>query len=351
MMMRHKEMFDARMDEWRFRHAVPDDPLFMTGLARYKHFDPSKISLSSGDALTLVRRPDNPDDPDAVEVFTSQGRKSIGFLPREVAAVISPVIDAGTVLEARFHAESDVASGMVVVHGDALSQLFEPLQAVSDEPDSDTPLYIKARTEDINISWYEQNAVKYSEGADKCNPRSDMSAFLSTLKPGARILDAGCGNGRDMLEMINQGFRVEGFDASAEMCRLAEEKTGGRGAVRHMRFSDYQDEPDSWDGIWAMASLVHVSPEDLADTVSALRASLKPGGTLFAALKAGEMSNVAADGRRMMRVNEEMVQEAFAGGGDLMICRRDIKTSSGAFDDWINVIYCKAPEPELRMEV
>lgn len=347
--MTHKEMFDARMDEWRFRHAVPDDPLFMTGLARYKHFDPSKISLSSGDSLKLVRRPDNPDDPNAVEVFTAPGRKSIGFLPREVAGVISPALDAGEDLGARFHAESDVASGMVVVHGDALSPLLGALQAVSDEPDSDTPLYIKGRTEDINVDWYDRNAVRYSEGADKCNPRSDMSAFLSTLRPGARILDAGCGNGRDMLEMLNQGFRVEGFDASAEMCRLAQEKTGV--APRHMRFSEYEDAPDSWDGIWAMASLVHVSPEDLPDVVNALRSSLKPGGTLFAALKAGDVSDVAPDGRRMMRVNEEMVKEAFCGGGELMVSRRNIRTSSGAMDDWINVIYCKAPEPELRIEV
>lgn len=349
--MTYREMFDAKTDEWRFLHGVPDEPLIMTRLSRYKHFDPSLISLSSGDELVLTRRENNQDDPNAIEVFAGAGRISIGFLPREVSAVLSPALDAGGDMSARFHAESDVASGMVVIHGEPIGPLFPALRAASDSSESDNRIYIKERTEDINVTWYDRNAVRYSEGADRCNPRSDMSAFLSTIPPGGRILDAGCGNGRDMVEMINRGFRVEGFDASSEMCRLAHEKTGGLVNPRHMRFRDYEDEPDTWDGIWAMASLVHVGTEDLPDVVNALRASLKPGGTLFASLKAGEISDVAPDGRRMMRVTEDIVKEAFSGGGDLRVCRRNIKNSSGMLDDWINVIYCKAPEPDLRMEV
>lgn len=350
-LLNNKQMFDAKIDEWRFRNEVPDEPLFMTALAKYKHFDPVRISLSSGDPLVLVRRPENKSDRNAIEVFTDiSPRKSIGFLPREVSKIVSPSIDSGEEISARFHAESDVASGMIVIHGDVISELIPDLRAVSDADGSDTPIYVKDLTQDINIRWYDENANVYSVGADRCNPQSDMSAFLSTLPPGAKILDAGCGNGRDMAEMMRKGYQVSGFDASGEMVRMAKERTDGNANLRQMRFSEFEDAPDTWDGIWAMASLVHVEMDELPDVVNRMMRSLKPGGTLFAALKAGDMSNVAPDGRRMMRVNEETVRAAFVSGGDLRISKREIMTSSGAPDNWINVIYSKSPEPEPRME-
>src|SRR3712207_7267921 len=41
--------------------------------------------------------------------------------------------------------------------------------------------------------------------------------FLRRVRPGGRILDAGCGTGRDALAFVQRGFEVVAFDASAEM--------------------------------------------------------------------------------------------------------------------------------------
>jgi 2-polyprenyl-3-methyl-5-hydroxy-6-metoxy-1,4-benzoquinol methylase len=79
--------------------------------------------------------------------------------------------------------------------------------------------------------------------------------FLALLKPGARILDAGCGSGRDLKAFSERGYQVVGLDASELMVRLAREHSDQQ--VHHLAFQEvtYKEE---FDGIWACASLLHV---------------------------------------------------------------------------------------------
>ena len=56
--------------------------------------------------------------------------------------------------------------------------------------------------------------------------------FLGYLAKGARLLDVGCGSGRDMAWMEAQGFRTVGIDLSSGM--LAQARKLARGEVRHM---------------------------------------------------------------------------------------------------------------------
>jgi ubiquinone/menaquinone biosynthesis C-methylase UbiE len=50
--------------------------------------------------------------------------------------------------------------------------------------------------------------------------------FLRHVRPGGRILDAGCGPGRDALAFADRGYEVVAFDASEAMVRLARERVG-----------------------------------------------------------------------------------------------------------------------------
>jgi hypothetical protein len=51
--------------------------------------------LRRGQTLYLIRMPDHPEDPNAVVLFSEDG-KDIGFLTREVAEEIAPRLDAGS---------------------------------------------------------------------------------------------------------------------------------------------------------------------------------------------------------------------------------------------------------------
>ena len=89
-------------------------------------------------------------------------------------------------------------------------------------------------------------------------------AFLSKLPAGATILDAGCGSGRDARAFRDRGYRVTAFDASPALAALATAHCGFEVQVRS--FADVR-EVDAYDGIWACASLVHVSLAQMPDKI------------------------------------------------------------------------------------
>ena len=140
----------------------------------------------------------------------------------------------------------------------------------------------------------------------------DMAAihrrFLAQLKPGAHILDAGCGSGRDAKVFAEAGFQVTAFDASAEMARLASDYCGFEVTVR--RFEDV-DEIAQFDGIWCCASLLHVPLASMPSTLEQMWNALRPGGTLYVSYKHGTGERVDG-GRRFTDADEAALSQWFS---------------------------------------
>ncbi len=88
------------------------------------------------------------------------------------------------------------------------------------------------------IRWYDRQAADFDARTVDLDLAPLYDRFLSRVRPGGRILDAGCGVGRDALAFAERGFEVVAFDASEEMARLARERVGGRAEVLRMRFED-----------------------------------------------------------------------------------------------------------------
>ncbi len=112
-----------------------------------------------------------------------------------------------------------------------------------------------------------------------------MLPFTERLPQAAMILDAGCGPGRDAKVFISQGYTVVGVDFSREMLRLASSVKGLETKLSDLRNIDYRDQ--SFDGIWANASLHHFDQKDVTAALSEFSRLLKPGGILFVAVKRG----------------------------------------------------------------
>jgi SAM-dependent methyltransferase len=132
------------------------------------------------------------------------------------------------------------------------------------------------------VAYYDQNAARYFSETVRIDMAALYGPFLPLIPPGGRILDAGCGSGRDSLYFLQHGYDVEAFDASGEMCRLASGLIG-----RIVLQTDFEevDSVSEFDGIWACASLLHVRRECIDAVLERLCRALRPGGVMFVSFK------------------------------------------------------------------
>jgi len=106
--------------------------------------------------------------------------------------------------------------------------------------------------------------------------------FLELIPNNGKILDAGCGSGRDSLYFKQHGYQVHAFDGSLEMCRLASALIGQ--PVRQRMFDDVEWVSE-FDGIWACASLLHVERRYIDFVVKRFIRSLRQGGVMYVSFK------------------------------------------------------------------
>lgn len=135
------------------------------------------------------------------------------------------------------------------------------------------------------INYYNTKTREFIDRTINADMDFCRNKFLDLLKPGASVLDAGCGSGRDSRVFLESGYDVQAIDASVEMCRMAAEYIGQ--PVRCMRFDEMAYDGE-FDGIWACASLLHVRKEELPAILRRMHKALRPGGILYASVKYGD---------------------------------------------------------------
>ncbi|MDU7506251.1 MAG: methyltransferase domain-containing protein, partial [Clostridia bacterium] len=86
----------------------------------------------------------------------------------------------------------------------------------------------------MTINYYQNHAQAIFADTIGVDMSSLYAPFIAHLAPGARVLDAGCGSGRDSRAFLEMGYQVEAFDASSEMVRMASQHSGL--AVKQMTF-------------------------------------------------------------------------------------------------------------------
>jgi len=153
----------------------------------------------------------------------------------------------------------------------------------------------------MTIDYYQQNADEFFNGTINVDMSNIYQHFTKNLPTSSLILDAGCGSGRDSKAFLDMGYKVEAFDASSEMVKLASEYTGLD--VKHAVFDDV-NAIDKYDAIWCCASLLHVPENQLPNTLARLASALKPNGIWYLSFKYGSKQR-EKDGRLFTDVNEE----------------------------------------------
>lgn len=193
---------------------------------------------------------------------------------------------------------------------------------------------------DSAIRYYNENARAYFDSTVALDMGKLYGPFLKHLRPGSKVLDAGCGSGRDSLFFKNQGFRVTAFDASKEMVKLASELLDQK--VLLMSFEDLSL-TEQYDGIWACASLLHVEKAKLSRVVAELAKHLKDGGVFYISFKYGR-EEYWKEGRYFNHLDEDTLKEILQEVPELRTEQLFISTDVRGYrssDQWLNAYLIK----------
>ena len=155
---------------------------------------------------------------------------------------------------------------------------------------------------DKTLDYYNQNANTFFEGTVSVNFKEVQDKFLEVL-PGKKILDFGCGSGRDTKYFLDNGYDVIAIDGSIELCKKASEYTGIE--VKHMLFQELNDK-DTYDGIWACSSILHLNKEELKPVLLKMIDALKKQGIIYTSFKYGNF-----EGERNGRYFSNFTIESF----------------------------------------
>ena len=190
------------------------------------------------------------------------------------------------------------------------------------------------------IYFYDTHAKEYSELSKKVDMTSVYSEFEKFLLPKGKILDAGCGSGRDSAYFSKRGYIVTAIDVSSEICKIAEKIP--EITVINKDIADIQYNKE-FDGVWACASLLHVPKTNISSAVFRLIDSLKNGGVLYASWKYGNRERYDKDGRFYSDYNKKTIIELFSNYDDIEIlkCWITIDALNRKDHKWINILVRK----------
>lgn len=140
------------------------------------------------------------------------------------------------------------------------------------------------------LSYYNQNADAFIEGTRNADMSEQYGYFLKYLSPGCRVLDLGCGSGRDSAYFSSLGFAVTAVDGSEELCKRVAANYGIEARCIQFEALSFAVE---FDAVWACASLLHVKKADMTKVMQKVSDALKPGGVLYASFKYGRDERVS----------------------------------------------------------
>lgn len=143
-----------------------------------------------------------------------------------------------------------------------------------------------------SIDYYNRYAVPYYEETVDASMEEVMKPFVELLSEeseNAEVLDLGCGSGRDTLLLEEYGFYVTPMDGSEEMCKLAEVNTDKE--VLQMTYDEMEFD-DVFDGIWACASLIHLTEDEMRKVMKKLVQALKENGVLYFSVHRGDRDGI-----------------------------------------------------------
>ncbi|MCY1664937.1 class I SAM-dependent methyltransferase [Rhizobium sp. SL86] len=190
-------------------------------------------------------------------------------------------------------------------------------------------------TTGTTAAFYADQAATYAADTGVYPASPNLQRFAARLAAGARILELGCGSGRESAWMLAQGLDVHPTDGIAEMATEASARLGIPVSVLPF---DQIEAVTAYDGVWANACLLHVPRADLPGILQRIRRAMTPGGVFYASYKAGSGEGTDRFGRYFNYPDDGFLRTAYGPGWTELV----IETAEGSG-------YDRVPTPWLHV--
>ena len=139
------------------------------------------------------------------------------------------------------------------------------------------------------LDYYNKNSEEYFNSTLNVDMTNTYKPFLKLVPKDGKILDLGCGSGRDSMNFMKLGYEVTAVDGSKELAKRASVLLGKEVIVSTFEELELKEK---FHGIWACASLLHIKREDLKTVLNNLYNNLEDNGVFYMSFKYGEKEYV-----------------------------------------------------------
>jgi SAM-dependent methyltransferase len=182
-----------------------------------------------------------------------------------------------------------------------------------------------------------------------------IKSFVDLLPLEARILDLGCGVGKDTVSLERfDDVSIVGVDLSKGMLEFARKKAPNTFfCAMDARSLDFKDR--SFDGVWANATLLHLSKKDIIDALYEIHRVLRDFGPAFISLQRGQGEVVDPDGRFFARYTHDEIYELLEQIGFAVLDFKEVISKKNTYGKsieicWMHFFVCKKFNSELLLE-
>jgi ubiquinone/menaquinone biosynthesis C-methylase UbiE len=142
-------------------------------------------------------------------------------------------------------------------------------------------LIAMADKESIVRKGYNEIAEEYHVNRYRFNHGKELKEFAALLPKNAKVLDVGCGAGVPVTGfLVKSGFEVTGIDFSENMLKLGRKNVPKAVFIKKdMNRLDFAE--DSFDGLVAFYSIIHVPREKHSSLFESFHRMLKPEATML----------------------------------------------------------------------
>lgn len=181
----------------------------------------------------------------------------------------------------------------------------------------DTKRFYDATAEEVAEKWYPNDTLLPT-----------IREFLSLLpSAGSKVLDLGCGPGHESMRLASAGATVLGLDFSCECIRIARERSP-QCRFEVLDFRELDTRFGKFNGVFAAASHIHISPDELPGVMSRVADVLEERGYLLAVVQDGEgfhEHRPVIEGQRLRRIIYRYRKEDLASATQRLSYRRELR--------------------------